>query len=92
MHKKSLKKGVGLYEIDSINNQNVITIAVNPKEYFEKYKDTNFNKNIKAWKNAFGMNFEFYPGRGLSLNDHENIVRKKNLSKKYRRGSGLKMA
>ena len=26
---KSLKKGVRLYEIDYINNQNVITIAVN---------------------------------------------------------------
>ena len=35
----SLKKQVDLYEIESIGNPNTVVIAVNPKEYFEKYKD-----------------------------------------------------
>ena len=33
---KSKKKQVGLYEIENINNQNLVTIAIKPKEYFEK--------------------------------------------------------
>ena len=32
---KSLKEQVGLYEIKNINNANVLTIAINPKEYLE---------------------------------------------------------
>ena len=27
---------MGLYELEAIDNPNIITIAVNPKEYFEK--------------------------------------------------------
>ena len=33
---KEIKKQVGLYEIESIDNANIITIAVNPKKYFQK--------------------------------------------------------
>ena len=33
---KSKKKQVGLYEIENIDNQNLVTIAIKPKEYFEK--------------------------------------------------------
>ena len=29
---KSLKKPVGLYEVENINNTNILTIAINPKE------------------------------------------------------------
>ena len=47
---KSLKKQVGLYEIENINNANVLTIAKNPKEYFEKYKDFSDNKKHKGVK------------------------------------------
>ena len=43
----SLKKQVGLYEIESINNANIVTIPVNPKEYFEIYKDKSINKKHK---------------------------------------------
>ena len=39
-----LKKQVGLYEAESINNAGTITIAVNPKEHFEKYKEKTVNK------------------------------------------------
>ena len=47
---KSLKKQVGLYEIEIINNANLVTIAINPNEYFEKYKDYSINKNYKGVK------------------------------------------
>ena len=49
---KSLKKKVAFYEIASINNENMVTTEVNPKEYFEKQKDFNEkHKDIKkcAW-------------------------------------------
>ena len=45
---KSLKKQVGLYEVENINNTNILTIAINPKEYFEKDKDFSINKNIRV--------------------------------------------
>ena len=34
---KNVKKQMGLYEIENINNANICRIAVNPKEYFEKF-------------------------------------------------------
>ena len=39
-----------MYEIENINNANVLTIAKNPKEYFEKYKDFSDNKKHKGVK------------------------------------------
>ena len=55
MQNKTIKKRVGLSEIES----NVITISVNPKEYFEKYRDKTVNKKYKALKkDTPGMNFE----------------------------------
>ena len=47
---KSLKKQVDLYEVENINNINILTIAINPKEYFEKYKDFSINKKHKGLK------------------------------------------
>ena len=41
------KKQVDLYKIESIGNANIVTITVNPKEYFEKHRDKNINKNQK---------------------------------------------
>ena len=35
---KAIKKQVGLYEVKSIDNPNIITLAINPKEYFEVFK------------------------------------------------------
>ena len=44
----------------------MITIAVNPKIYFEKYK-TNINKKYKRMENgASGMIFEGYTQRIMS--------------------------
>ena len=36
--------------MESIDNSNVITISVNPKEYFEKYRDKTVNKKHKGLK------------------------------------------
>ena len=58
------KKQMGLYEIEQINNQNVCTIAVNPKEYFEKFKNKDINKKHKGVKKGTrGMMFENYANR-----------------------------
>ena len=44
---KKLKKQVVLYEVENISTTNILTIAINQKEYFEKYKDISINiKNI----------------------------------------------
>ena len=40
----STKKPLGLYEIESSDNLSIVTIAVNPKECFEKYRDKSFDK------------------------------------------------
>ena len=67
---KTVKKQVGLCEVDSIDNPNVITISVNPKEYFEKYRDTTVNKKHKGLKrDTPGMNFEAYAQRICSLQE-----------------------
>ena len=41
MHNQKTKKVMGLYEVESIDNPNICTIGINPKEYFEKFKDRN---------------------------------------------------
>ena len=46
----STEKQVGLYEIESFENPNIVRIAVNPKEYFEKYRDKSFNKKQRIKK------------------------------------------
>ena len=61
---KTKKKEMGLFEIENIDNANICTIAVNPKEYFEKFKDKNVNKKHKGVrKNTKGMDFERYASR-----------------------------
>ena len=58
---KSLKKQVGLYEVKNIKNTNILMIAINPKEYYEKYKDFSINKKHKSLKKEYsGMDFEAY--------------------------------
>ena len=45
---KKLKKQVGLFEIENINEPNIITIALNPKEYYEKFNDHTDTKNVRG--------------------------------------------
>ena len=58
---ESLEKKVGYYIIQNIDDTCVVTIAVNPKEYFEKFESENINKKHKGLrKSAGGMEFENY--------------------------------
>ena len=44
---EKLKKQVRLFEIENINKSNIVTIALNPKEYYETFDDQTI-KNIKG--------------------------------------------
>ena len=44
MYDYLIKKIMGLHELKNIDNQNTCTIAVNPKEYFEKFRNRKINK------------------------------------------------
>ena len=48
VYNANTKKQMGLFEIEHIDNPNVCTIAVNPKEYFEKFKNRDINKKHKG--------------------------------------------
>ena len=68
--KKRLKKQVGLYEVDNINNQNFLSITVNPKYYFEKYKDFSVNKkHMGVKRNIPVIDFEAYSARISTLHE-----------------------
>ena len=67
---KKLKKQVGLFEIESINKANVITIALNLKEYYERFVDHSDNKKHKGLKKSTrGMDFHSYSSRLADLNE-----------------------
>ena len=81
---------MGLYEIENIDNQNICTIAINPKEYFEKVKNRKINKkhNGVIWKECLleGMSFEAYANRIMSLRqlDCKNNKKEKLPKKDFR--------
>ena len=55
---EALKKRVGLFETESIDRPNVITIILNPKEYYEHFVNHSDNKNRKGLKKStFRMDF-----------------------------------
>ena len=61
VYNANTKKQMGLFEIEHIDNPNVCTITVNPKEYFEKFKNKDINKKHKGVrKGTRGMLFENY--------------------------------
>ena len=47
---ENLRKRVGLFEIETTDRLNVITIALNPKEYHERFSDHSDNKKHKGLK------------------------------------------
>ena len=84
MYDKSTKKVMGLYEIENIDNQNICTIAINPKEYFEKFKNRKINKKRKGVRrDTEEMTFKAYANRITSLrqldckNDKKKITQKR---------------
>ena len=82
---KEIKKQVGLYKNESIDNANITTVAVNPKQYFEKHRDKMVNKKHKGLKrDTPGMNFEAYSQCICSLHEfcsNQKQTKKKNVFK-----------
>lgn len=79
---KKLKKQVGLYEVESINNPNIITVAISPKEYFEEYKNCTVNKKSRGIrKDTEGMTLEAYIDRHSPK--EEQVYDKKILQKRF---------
>ena len=57
--KGNLKKKLGYFVIEHIDDPCILTIACNPKEYFEMFEDKNINKKHKGIKKGFsGLCFE----------------------------------
>ena len=81
---KSKNKVMGLFEIENIDNPNICTVAVNPKEYFEKFKNRAINKKYKGVRrDTRGMDFERYASRIKDLRiDLKNKVEKKKVIQK----------
>ena len=83
---KKTKKEMGLYEIESINNENICTIAVNPKEYFETFKNRKIKKKHKGVRrDTPGMDFERYASRIRDLRldlDQDNVQQDKIVQKR----------
>ena len=71
---KKIKKQVGLYEVESINNPNIITLAVNPKLYFEVFRTREINKKTQGSKNKTtpGMNFESFTSKIMDIREYHH--------------------
>ena len=81
---KALKKQIGLYEIESIGNPNIITISINPKEYFKKYRNHSINKKHKGLKkDTPGMDFEAYAQRLSLLHEFCDKQKPNKIKKKH---------
>ena len=50
---QKLRKQDGLFEIENIDKPNITTIALNPKEYYERFNDHSDNKKHKGLKKQF---------------------------------------
>ena len=58
------EKVLGLYEVEHIDGPCYVTLAVNPKEYFEYFKSDTCNKKHKGIKKGYpGMDYENYAER-----------------------------
>ena len=72
--KLNRKKKLGYYEVESIDNPCYVTIAVNPKEYFEVFKNYRENKKHKGIKKgSLGMEFNNFTGKIKSLVNFDTL-------------------
>ena len=80
----TLKKKVGYFEIEQIDKDNIITTALNPKEYYERFIDSSFNKKHKGLsKSVRGMDFDSYSSRLSDLTEYfDNFIIKPNQVKR----------
>ena len=71
---KSLKKKLRYFPVENISEPCLVTIAVNPKEYFEFFKRQLVNKKHKGLnKGAPGMEFEDWAKRINSVKEIETF-------------------
>ena len=83
VHNASNQKVLGLYEVESINDLCLVTLAVNLKEYFEYFQSQRTNKKHKGIKKGVpGMNYENYAERIKLLYDFERFEKPKTEKKK----------
>ena len=83
VHDASNQKVLGLYEVESINDPCLVTLAVNLKEYFEYFQSQRTNKKHKGIKKgALGMNYENYAERIKPLYDFKSFEKPKTEKKK----------
>ena len=71
-------KVLGIYEVGHIDDPRYVTLAVNPKEYFEYFKSGNVNKKHKEIKKGLvGIDYENYAERIKPLfePDMKDVVR-----------------
>ena len=72
---------MGLYKLENVNNPNIRTIAINPKEYFKKFRNKLINKKHKGERKAMkGICFKAFANRIIDLN--QKAKQKKNDSEK----------
>ena len=70
---EKLRKKVGIFEIENIDNANVITIALNPKEYYERFVNYSDNKKHKGIKKLTpDMDFDSYSNCLSDLTEYFN--------------------
>ena len=75
-------KTLGLCEVEHIDDPCYVTLAVNPKEYFELFKSMEFNKKHKGIKKgSSGMNYENFAERIKPLYDFNTYKKPKADSK-----------
>ena len=82
VHDALNKKVLGLYEEESIDDPCLVTLAVNPKKYFEYFHSQRVNKKHKGIKKgAPGMNYDNYSERIKPLYDFKSFVKLRNEKK-----------
>ena len=78
VHMPQNQKVLGLYEVENINYPCFVTLAVNPKEYLEHFKNKNVNKKHKSIKKgSVGMEFENFAEKIKPLYDFDTYVKPK---------------
>ena len=77
------QKVLELYEVESIDDPSYVTLAVNPKEYFEYFKSQNMNKKHKGIKKgAPGMNYQSFAERIKPLHSFNTFQKPRTEKKK----------
>ena len=72
--KPKRQKKIGLYEVERVDNPCYVTLAVNPKEYFEFFHDYSVNKKDKdIKKGSRGMEYQSYANRIKSLTNFDTF-------------------